>query len=320
MQVEQFISERKERWDTLAHILDTIETGKTNRLQKEKLQHVSHFYHVAVADLARARTECPDARLIEYLNHLVARAYHLLYRKPPLTWDDVISFYHEGFPQLFRSTLKSTLLATGIFAGFTVVGYFFALGDPDFAPLLLHPELIETIERHEMWTHSINTIQPLASSAIMTNNISVSLTAFSLGVTLGIGTAYILALNGLMLGTISAMCQMHGMSLNFWSFVLPHGALELPCIVIAGAAGLLLGSSLMIAEESPRLQVLKRHGRLGILLILGTIPILVIAGIIEAFLSPKPVAPELKLGLAAIVGFLLFCYLFLAGRRANRSE
>ena len=106
--------------------------------------------------------------------------------------------------------------------------------DPDFKVKILGPQMVDTINRREMWTHSIVGIKPLASSAIMTNNMSVGFSTFALGITGGLGTIYMLAFNGLLIGVIGTACWLSGMSLQLWSFVAPHGVLELPAIFIAG--------------------------------------------------------------------------------------
>ena len=103
----------------------------------------------------------------------------------------------------------------------------------------------DTIERGEMWTRSILSVKPLASSAIMTNNLSVSFAAFAGGMLAGIGTVYMMMFNGVLMGVIAVACHRAGMSLSLWSFIAPHGALELPAIFIAGGAGLLLAKGLL---------------------------------------------------------------------------
>jgi uncharacterized membrane protein SpoIIM required for sporulation len=105
--------------------------------------------------------------------------------------------------------------------------------------------MIETIEQRQMWTDSIVTIKPLASSGIMTNNLSVAFSMFALGITGGLGTIWMLAVNGLLLGVIGAATARAGMALQLWSFVAPHGVLELPAIFIAGGAGLEIARGLL---------------------------------------------------------------------------
>ena len=109
-----------------------------------------------------------------------------------------------------------------------LIGAALTLRDPDFKLKLLGAEMVDTIDRHQMWTHSIVGVKPLASSAIMTNNMSVAFMTFASGITGGIGTIYMMLFNGLLIGVVGAACGLAGMSLPLWSFVAPHGVLELP--------------------------------------------------------------------------------------------
>ena len=180
--------------------------------------------------------------------------------------------------------------------------------------------MVETIDRHEMWTHSIVGIKPLASSAIMTNNMSVGFTTFALGITGGIGTIYMMAFNGLLMGVIGMACWFSGMSLQLWSFVAPHGVLELPAIFIAGGAGLRIAQGLLFPGILPRRESLSRSGLEAVKLLLGTIPILIIAGLIEAFVSPTAMAMSLKFSMAAALFVLLAVYLFGMARQAKADS
>ena len=189
--------------------------------------------------------------------------------------------------------------------------------NPDFKVKLLGPKMVETIDRHEMWTHSIVGIKPVASSAIMTNNISVGFTTFALGITAGLGTIYMMAFNGLLIGVIGMACWLSGMSLQLWSFVAPHGVLELPAIFIAGGAGLRIAQGLLFPSTLPRRESLSRAGTEAVQLLLGTVPILIIAGLIEAFVSPTGLPIPLKFAMAAALFVLLNAYLFFGGHEAQ---
>ena len=144
----------------------------------------------------------------------------------------------------------------------------------------------DTIERRQMWTESILTIKPLASSAIMTNNLTVSFTTFAFGISAGLGTVYMLAVNGLLMGVICAACWQAGLGLRLATFVAPHGVLELPAIFIAAAGGLLIARGLLFPGSLPRRDALVYGGQ-GVRLAFGIIPMLVVAGIIEGFVSPS---------------------------------
>jgi uncharacterized membrane protein SpoIIM required for sporulation len=170
--------------------------------------------------------------------------------------------------------------------------------------------MVETIEHHQMWTHSIVAIKPLASSSIMTNNISVGFTTFALGITGGIGTIYMMLFNGLLMGVVGMACRAAGMSQQLWSFVAPHGVLEIPAIFIAGGAGLRVAQGLLFPGVLPRRESLARAGTEAVRLLLGTVPILVVAGVIEAFVSPTNLAVSLKFSMAAPLFMLLLFYLF----------
>jgi uncharacterized membrane protein SpoIIM required for sporulation len=169
--------------------------------------------------------------------------------------------------------------------------------------------MVETIQRHEMWTHSVVAIKPLASSSIMTNNLSVSFTTFGAGITGGLGTIYMIVFNGVLLGVIGTACALAGMSLQLWSFVAPHGVLELPAIFISAGAGLRLASGLLFPGVIPRKESLVRAGREAVQLLLGCIPMLFVAGIIEGFVSPTDLPMKLKFLLAASLFTLLGLYL-----------
>jgi len=171
-----------------------------------------------------------------------------------------------------------------------------------------------------MWTHSIVGIKPFASSQIMTNNMSVALTTFAAGITAGAGTAYMIAFNGFLLGVIGMTCAQAGISMPFWSFVAPHGVLELPAIIIAGGAGLRLAQGLLFPGVLPRKQSVAGAGSRAVALVLGCLPILVVAGVIEAFVSPTELAVSMKFMLAAALFVMLALFLFSTAARPATDD
>jgi len=230
----RFIDGKKERWGYLNELLEKIRIRGFSGLSYDELNSLGSLYREMSADLAFAKTHLQDNRLTDYLNNLVAKAHGYIYQTKPARLKAVWRFYNKQFPALFRTTFKFTLIAFLIFFFSAWVGFFTALGEERFAGLLLPTSIIESVEEKKMWTNDITSIAPLASTRILTNNISVTFSAFALGITLGIGTFYILALNGLIFGVVTYFTAAHNMSLDFWSFVLPHGIIELMCIFIAG--------------------------------------------------------------------------------------
>jgi len=177
---------------------------------------------------------------------------------------------------------------------------------------VLGAQMMETIERREMWTHSIVTMKPLASSRIMTNNLFVAFAAFAYGVTAGVGTIWMMLLNGLLIGVIGAATWHAGMAKQLWSFVAPHGVLELPAIFIAGGAGLEIARGMLFPGLLPRRESLARAGGRAAKLLLGTIPLLFAAGIIEGFLSPSDMPDWTKFLFAGVMFTALVVYLNMA--------
>ena len=135
------------------------------------------------------------------------------------------------------------------------------LADPGFERFILGGHMMDTIERREMWTHSILAMKPLASSAIMTNNLSVSFSAFALGITGGLGTAWLMVFNGLMIGVIGVACHRADMSTALWSFVAPHGVLELPADLHCRRRRTLLVTRLLAPGTLPRRDALPNSRR-----------------------------------------------------------
>jgi uncharacterized membrane protein SpoIIM required for sporulation len=169
--------------------------------------------------------------------------------------------------------------------------------------------MMESIDKHQMWTQSIVSVKPLESSAIMTNNLSVSFATFAFGITAGIGTLWMLAFNGLLFGVVNAACWQAGMLGQLLSFVAPHGVLELPAIFIAGGGGLLIAKGLLFPGVLPRRASLVREGGRAVRLALGIIPMLIVAGTIEGFVSPSDLPVRWKYLLAAALFVLLLLFL-----------
>jgi uncharacterized membrane protein SpoIIM required for sporulation len=152
----------------------------------------------------------------------------------------------------------------------------------------------------------------------MTNNLAVCFTTFALGITAGVGTIWLMFTNGMQIGVIGAATWQAGMALQLWSFVAAHGVLELPAIFISGGAGLELARGMLFPGLLPRRESLALAGGRAARLMIGIIPILIVAGIIEGFISPSGLATPLKFLLAAVLFAGLTTYLWLAGSASQQ--
>lgn len=301
---------RRVHWARIAELVERCGRRGVTALTHAELKELALLYRQTASDLSTVREDPVSGNVATYLNQLLARAHNLIYMGRPSEPRGILHFYRETYPWIFRATLPYTLSAFAIFLAMAAVGMLITLADPSFQRFFLGPAMSDTIDRREMWTHGLLTIKPLASSLILTNNLAVAATTFALGITAGVGTIYMLALNGLLFGVIVTACDQAGLSMPLWSFVTPHGILELPAIFIAGGAGLLLARGVLFPGLLPRAESLRQTAATAVRLFLGTVPLLIVAGFIEGFVSPSAIPAGLKFVFAGILGSLMFLYLF----------
>ena len=304
-----WIEKRRPYWSRLERLMDRVQESGLKSLNRAELRELGLLYRQIASDLAVLRADVSSVHFAGYLNQLLARAHNTIYSGHKTNHSAVLDFYRDTWPQVFRRNFNYLVFAFVLFIGGAVVGSILTLQDSDFGLKVMGPQMVQTINRHEMWTHSVVAIKPLASSGIMTNNMSVAFTTFAAGITAGLGTAYMIVFNGVLIGVIGTACAQAGMSLELWSFVAPHGVLELPAIFIASAAGFRLAAGLLFPGVLPRRDSLAQAGREAVQLVLGCIPLLLIAGVIEAFLSPTEVSATMKFVFAAAMFTLLAVYL-----------
>ncbi len=270
----QWLAKRRPYWDRLATLLGQAgapadrfssvgwkATGAgVRQLSRAELRETALLYRQVASDLSTLRQDSTARVHAEHVNQLLARAHHIIYSSRRKGFLKILYFLRDEYPALVQRQIRYVLLSLVVMVSGALLGSVLTLARPQFMRHMLGPAMVETIERHEMWTHSLVSVAPAASSAIMTNNISVCFIAFAGGIVFGLGPLWSMFFNGLLLGVIGVACQQHGMSLDLWSFVAPHGSLELPSIILAGAAGLRLGRGVMFpgALPPPRLH---RPGR-----------------------------------------------------------
>ncbi len=259
----RWLEKRKPHWSRLDALLDRTAKEGFKSLSRSELQELSLLYRQIAADLAALREDPGSVHFARYLNQLLARAHNTIYSARRASPSAIYVYFRYTYSRVFRQNLAYCFAAFFIFLGSGIVGAALTYHDPDFKVKILGPQMVETIDRHEMWTHSIVAIKPVASSAIMTNNLGVAFMSFALGITAGIGTIYMMIFNGLLIGVIGTACWLSGMSLQLWSFVAPHGVLELPAIFISGGAGLRLACGLLFPGFLPRRESVARAGTEG---------------------------------------------------------
>jgi uncharacterized membrane protein SpoIIM required for sporulation len=318
MTLDAFIAERQARW---AELESAIKTAKRGRIRTQSATDIERFgllLRQTSSDLAIARRDHPEAPVTEYLNTLCARAHPLLYRGTPMRLGSIWSFFGTALPRSFRAAgpyiaTSLALMLLGFIAGWVAVDV-----RPDLRASLVPPSLFDQMARGQIGTGVPDA--PFAAAFIIQNNIRVALICFAGGVFLGIPTAFVLLSNGWMLGTVAAAVHLGGYDLQFWSLIVPHGVLELSVIVISGGTGLMLGDAILRPGQLRRGEALARVAVRAVLLALGAASLLVVAGTLEAFVSPSALPAGAKLAVGATVGVLLYAWLLLAGREPHRRR
>lgn len=307
MNIQRWIARREPAWKRLDDLLKQIERKGLKSLRGEQIRQLASLYRSVSADLARARTHQVGNLLIQNLQGLATRSYSQIYQgSRRQEWQSVLNFYRWGFPAVVQRNWVYITLATALFVVAGLVAWWFSWRDPVFMSLMVPEELIVKVrDRGELWMGSILGVEPVASTSIMRNNLTVSFNAVAGGITGGVITVYILVLNGLLIGAIGALVGQNNLAYPFWAFVFPHGSLELPAIFLAGAAGLLIARALLFPGKYRRVDALRLYGLQAVQLVYGIVPMLVIAGVIEGFFSPSPIVPDIFKYVAGIVLFTL---------------
>jgi len=322
MSTDRFIEQRKTAWQRLEELLKLFDRHSLHKLSRHEVRELGRIYRRTASDLAIARAESRDPRLINYLNSLVIRAHGRIYQADAHGGQLIRKFFTRDFPQTFRRTWPYTAVAFAVFTIFGVIGFLGTRYDPEFSELLGVPPAFRElyIENKVHWWEDLNEANQVGASAIMTNNVQVTIYTFAFGALFGIGTLFYLAFNGAVNASVLALTYRAGFGNDLLTFMVGHGVIELSCIFIAGGAGLLIGSALLIPGDLSRADALKSRGKDAVRLMVGVAVLLVIAGIIEGFISPAPINPNIKYSIAAITGVALYSYLLLAGRGGRNGE
>ncbi len=307
MNPTEFIGKKQKAWNELEALLNRSRGASAGQLNR-----LGYLYRRVTSDLAVARRDFPQDPCVAYLNALASRAHAAVYQTSPFKRGTLRQFLVSGFPKVFRENLNFIGAAFLMFTLSFAAAYWIALNTPELAEQIVPERFASHIRELEdgTWNNTSAENRNLFASFVMTNNIRVAFFAFAGGIIFMVGSAYILVFNGIVIGVIAGMCHANGVALALWSFVSPHGYIELTTIFIAGGAGLKLGYALIAPSLFTRKRTLTDAARTAIQLLGGSVALLVVAGIIEGFVSPSSLLPSVKIGFGALTGILLFTYLF----------
>lgn len=324
--LNQFLHRRQADWHRLESLLTRVEEKGLRVLSGPEVTEFGRLYRRASSDLVAARTRTANAAVLDYLNDLVARAYAQVYgsRGRVRFNQDMVRAAIAEFPRLVRRHSTPMLLAFLLMLVSSAAGWILSRVDPAAAYHFLPAELVRQIPTmREVWKtrtgHSIEVNGMAFESAfIMTHNIGIGVTAFGGGLFAGFPTLLVLVQTGVMVGVLGEGMSGSDTAVTFWSLILPHGFLELSAIGILGGAGFLLASGLLFPGRRPRLEALQERGHDAVRLALGGGVMLVLAGLIEGFVTPPAWVPPLaKIAFAFCTLAAEIAYFLLLGREAK---
>lgn len=321
MDLATFLQQRRPDWKRLEAILQHVEGSGLASLDDEQAVEFGQLYRRAASDLNQAQTFVSGETAERYLNDLVARSYLAIYGKARVDLWGLLRYLFWSYPAVFRRHLPHFLLASFLFAAGSVFGWLASAYDKEIARTYLMPTGMQTIrptqEGEEDAAPKLNADQLAAySSYLFRNNVSVSFVAFALGITFGLGTAWMMFYNGVLLGVLGAIFAEAGQTTAFATGILPHGVLEIPAAAIGGAAGFGLAQGFLRARPWPRREELARAGKQAVLMLFGCVPLLSVAALLEAGVARAPnwfIGHGVKLAVAGVFALLFLAYILLLG-------
>ncbi|HYV36974.1 MAG TPA: stage II sporulation protein M [Gemmataceae bacterium] len=326
MNLTQFIDQRRPQWRELQQLLETVEGSGLRTLDPDQAVQFATLYRRAASDLNQAQTFITGEGTVQYLNDLVARCYFIIHARRDPKIGSVLRAIFLGYPAVFRRCLPQFLLATALFFMGAIFGYAASTLDSKVARGYLLPTEMPTIEPGQERATMTSGQLAMFSGFLFRHNVSVTLVAFALGLTFGLGTIWLMFENGLMMGALGAVFVEAGATMEFCTGILPHGVLEIPACLLGGASGFVLAEAMLRTRPWSRLQELRNRSLEALALVAGALPLLAAAAFIEAVIARAPDAlidHGLKLVVALVAGGLFVAYLVLVGwlgRRATGHE
>ncbi len=283
MKIQDFRVEGESRWEEL-DALSKSAGKRVERLPADRLMRLVELYRATVADLAIARRCFPRHPIVHWLETRVVKVRGQLFDREGRR-QGIGSFLTVGYWRLLQERRRLVLISAGILLLPALAGFLWAFSDPDTLKELMPADFTWLVDA-EGTDQGMSRADLVGFSAyLMANNIRVTLMSFALGITWGVLTGFVMAENGLILGAIAGLAVEAGNWEVLVEAIAAHGILELSCIVVGGAAGLGMGRAMLWPGTKTRIEALGDEARDLAMLVLGTAPWLVLAALVEGFLS-----------------------------------
>ncbi|MDZ7848228.1 MAG: stage II sporulation protein M [Owenweeksia sp.] len=307
MNETSFIKANIKRWEQFESWLK-----QSGQIDPDRL---AGLYLQLTDDLSYARTHYQNGEITHYLNNLATKVHSRIYRNKKEKKNRFVSFWKYEVPSVSYRYRKNLLYSFIIFGLAMVIGAVSAEQDASFVRLILGDSYVNMTEANIEKDDPMAVYKSMGRMdmflAITFNNVRVSLMAFAAGILLSFGTGLMLFYNGIMLGSFQYFFYQKGLLLTSVLSIWIHGTLEISAIIIAGAAGLILGNSILFPGTYTRSESLRRGARDGLKLVMGLVPIFVVAGFLESFITRLTGAPPLVKALIIVISAFFILYYFL---------
>ena len=313
----RFVYKNRKKWEEFEQLLDSGYSANPD--------NVSDLFISLTDDLAYARTYFPNTRTASYLNHLTQKAHQLIYQSQPANKSRILSFWKYDFPLLVYSARKEILVSFMIFLVSALIGLVSNRYDPDFVRIILGDHYVNmtlaNIDKGDPMAvyKSMNQVNMFLGISI--NNIYVSFLAFIFGVFTALGTGYMLFKNGIMMGVFQGFMAQKGLLLLSVSSIWIHGTLEIFAIIVAGAAGIVMGNSLVFPGTYTRLQSFRSGAIKGVKMVVGLIPLFLVAAFLEGFVTRHSSLPYvLKFSIIGLSLVFIITYFFIYPKNLKNKD
>jgi uncharacterized membrane protein SpoIIM required for sporulation len=302
-----FVKRNTPKWQDI----EQATAARLNAARTDPDELTDHYVELT-DDLSYARTFYPDANVTRYLNGLAAQMHRGLMQNKREDRNRFLSFWTHELPTLFYQSHRLLLVSAVVFGVACLVGWVSAVNDPTFVRLILGDGYVnmtlENIKKGEPLGVYGSGGQADMFLQITLNNIGVALRAFVMGILASVGTVVMLFYNGVMLGAFQAFFYERGLLLESVLKIWIHGTLEISAIVIAGAAGLTLGNSLLFPGTFSRLDSFKRGAKQGLKIAIGLVPVFIMAGFLESFVTRLTLPPVVSATIILASAAFIFWY------------
>src|SRR5574344_333023 len=312
MKETHFIHHNIEKWRNVEDLIDT---------DKKDPEAITNAYEDITADLAFARTNFPKSHITIYLNNLAVALHEVIYGVKRENMSHIKRFWTHDMPLTMWDARKELCIAFIIFVISALIGVISTLGDTDFPRIILGDQYMD------MTLENISKGTPMAVYGgeseitsflgITVNNIIVSFTSFAMGLLTSLGSGFYLFQNSIMLGAFETFFWQHGLLEESLLAVFLHGTIEMSSIIVAGAAGIALGNGWLFPGTYSRIQAFKKSAKRGMRISRGTVPMYIIAGFIEGFVTRHTEIPDgIRFTIIMIsLTFVIYYYIVLPYQR-----